>query len=126
MMNSTYHSFEDLKIWLEGMQLCKDIYQESKHWRDYDLRSQMRRSSVSVPSNIAEGYELHTNKAFIRHLYISKGSSGELRTQLYIAVDQRYIDETKGKELIARTKRLSGMINNFIVSRRNRVRKGER
>ena len=82
----------------------------------------MHRCSISIPSNIAEGFELHTNKAFIRHLYISKGSSGELRTQLYIAIDQEYIEFKKGHELIEDAKKIAGMIQNFIKARKNRIR----
>lgn len=83
----------------------------------------MQRSSVSIPSNIAEGFELHTNKAFIRHLYIAKGSGGELRTQLYIAIKQKYINQEKGQELIDFAKKLNRMIANFISTRKGKTRK---
>jgi four helix bundle protein len=122
-MKSDYHSFEDLRIWQEGLKLCEEIYILLKNCRDYGLRDQMQRSSVSIPSNIAEGFELHTNKAFIRHLYIAKGSGGELRTQLYIAIKQKYIDQEKGQELIDFAKRLNRMIANFITTRKGKTRK---
>ncbi len=122
-MESSYHSFEDLRIWQEGLKLCDGIYSTLKSCRDYGLRDQMQRSSVSIPSNIAEGFELHTNKAFIRYLYIAKASGGELRTQLYIAIKQGYVDKKKGQELIGFAKRLNKMIANFITTRKGKIRK---
>ena len=119
-MENTYLSFEDLVIWQEGMQLCYIVYDELKECRDYGLKNKMERSAVSVPSNIAEGYELSSDRAFIRHLYIAKGSNAELRTQLYIAIRQNYIPNETGMEMIAHTKRLSGMIQKFITARKKR------
>lgn len=104
------------------MRLCSEIYRELKTCRDFGLKDQMQRSSVSIPSNIAEGFELSSNKAFIRHLFIAKGSAGELRTQLYIAVSQGYIEKKKGQELIVACKRLAGMIFNFIDARKKAIR----
>jgi len=121
-MESNYHSFEDLLIWQEGMDLCDQIYNALKTCHDYGLRNQMERSAVSIPSNISEGFELNTNRAFIRHLFISKGSGGELRTQLYIAIKRKYISPELGNELILKTKRLGGMIFNFIAARRRQNR----
>jgi len=78
----------------------------------------MQRAAVSIPSNIAEGFELSSNRAFIRHLYIAKGSAGELRTQLYIAIRQGYISQEIGSKLVERTKKIGGMIYNFIAARK--------
>lgn len=119
-MESTFQSFEELLIWKEGMNICYAIYDALSDCRDYGLRNQMERSAVSIPSNIAEGYELMSDRAFIRHLYIAKGSSAELRTQLYIAIRQKYIPEDLGNSLLARTKKLSGMIQKFITARKKR------
>ncbi len=121
-MENNYHSFEDLLIWQEGMKLCDEIYAVLKKCKDYSLRDQMQRSAVSIPSNIAEGFELSTNKAFIRHLYIAKGSGGELRTQIYIAIRQGFIENQKGKELVDLTKKLAAMISNFIKARKIKTR----
>lgn len=120
-MESTYQSFEDLVIWQEGMKICYQIYDALEHCNDFGLRNQMERSAVSVPSNIAEGYELNSDRAFIRHLYIAKGSAGELRTQLYIAIRQKYISEEAGAELLAHARKLGGMIQKFIGARKKRV-----
>ena len=122
-MENHYQSFEDLFIWQEGMNLCDEIYTALKHCKDFGLRDQMQRASVSIPSNIAEGLELSTNKGFMRHLYIAKGSTGELRTQVYIAQRQGYLDENKGDELVQRCKKIGGMIHNFIMARKLKNRR---
>ena len=109
--------FEDLEIWKEGMRLCSEIYQLLRDCNDYGFRDQIRRSSVSIPSNISEGYERKSNKEFVHFLYIAKGSCGEMRTQLYLAIDFGYITTEKGKELIERSKRLSAMLTNYIKVR---------
>ncbi len=77
--------FEDLIVWQEAKALATKIYGELKECRDYGFRDQLQRSSVSIASNIAEGFERRSNKEFIQHLYVAKGSCSELRTQLYIA-----------------------------------------
>ena len=121
-MESSLHTFEDLHIWQDGMKLCDEVYKSLKHCKDYGLKDQLQRSAVSIPSNIAEGFELHTNKAFIRHLYIAKGSGGELHTQLYIAIKQGYIESAKGYHLIDISNKLNRMIARFIVSRKGKIR----
>ena len=117
-MESTYHSFEDLWIWQEAMEICYLVYEYMKDCRDYGLRNQMQDSAVSVPSNISEGFELQSNRAFVRHLYIAKGSAGELRTQMYVALNQNYIPDDKGKALITRLKILGAAIQRFIAIRK--------
>ena len=119
-MESKYQSFEDLVIWKEGMEICFSIYDCLSNCHDFGLRNQMERSAVSVPSNIAEGYELNSDRGLIKHLYIAKGSIAELRTQLYIAIRQHYISEGKGNLLLDRSRKLSGMIQKFITARRKR------
>jgi len=119
-MESTYLSFEELVIWQEGMKICYQVYDSLMDCLDYGLKNQMERSAVSIPSNISEGYELSSDRAFIRHLYIAKGSSGELRTQLYIAIRQKYIPQNTGNEMIDQLKKLSSMIQKFITARRQR------
>jgi four helix bundle protein len=79
-----YQSFEDLQVWRRSKTLAVLIYKSLKECRDYGLRDQMQRAAVSIPSNIAEGYE-RTPKDFARFISISIGSSSELRTQAYIA-----------------------------------------
>ena len=117
-MEKKIESFEDLFIWQESMDLCTEIYQSLKDCRDFGLRDQLQKSSVSIPSNIAEGYERETRKEFIRFLYISKGSSGELRTQLIIAKRLKIIEEVKCLLFIDKTKRIAAMIQNLIKKKK--------
>ena len=117
-MDNEYQSFEDLWIWKESMSICYEVYDCMEGCRDFGLRNQMQECSVSVPSNISEGFELHTDRAFIRHLYISKGSAAELRTQTYIAIHRKYISVERGENLIIRIKRLGAGIQNYIKARK--------
>ncbi len=113
-MENKYQPFEDLDIWKEGMNLSYAIYDCLKNCHDFGLRNQMERSAVSIPSNIAEGYELNSDRGFIRHLRIAKGSTGELRTQLYLAIRLKYIPADIGNDLLSQTRIQSGMIQNFM------------
>ena len=112
--------FEDLEVWKEGMRLATKIYRALNACRDYGLRDQMQRAAVSIPSNIAEGYERNTNKDFVRFLYIAKGSCSELRTQIYLSVETGAFDKTTGNELLESTKKISAMLHNFIKVRKER------
>jgi len=110
--------FEDLEVWKNAMQLVVAIYSELKENKDFGFKDQIQRAAVSVPSNIAEGYERQSNKEFIQYLYIAKGSSGELQTQLYIAQKLNYIAKDKAVELIDKSKKVSSMIYNLINYRK--------
>lgn len=86
--------FEDIEAWKRAREVTKKIYQLSSSCdfsRDFGLRDQIRRSSLSVMSNIAEGFERDGNREFINFLSIAKGSCGEARSQLYVALDQDFI-----------------------------------
>lgn len=109
--------FEDLEVWKSARVLTNKIYEitrDNVFSKDYGLRDQIRRASVSIMSNIAEGYERGGNQEFIQFLSIAKGSCGEVRCQLYIAGDQDYISQNERKPLIEQCKRISIMINNFM------------
>ncbi len=83
-----FKKLEEIEVWKRGCRLAVEIYQLTEKEaiaRDWDLKDQLRRSAVSIPSNIAEGYERNSRAEFKRFLMIAKGSCGELRTQLYIA-----------------------------------------
>ncbi len=122
-MSGGYQSFESLNIWQESMNLCKEGYTLLGRCIDFSLRDQIQRCAVSIPSNISEGFELHTNKAFIRHLFIAKGSCRELRTQLLIAIHQQYIEAGKGHILIDKAKKILSMIYQFIKALKLQIRK---
>jgi four helix bundle protein len=112
--------FEDLIVWKDSMRLAVEVYEQSKECRDFGFRDQIQRSSVSVPSNIAEGYERQSNKEFIQYLYIAKGSCGELRTQIYLAINIGIIDKEKGMELLEKTKKISAMLYGLIQTRKDK------
>ncbi|MEP7322941.1 MAG: four helix bundle protein [Saprospiraceae bacterium] len=119
-MDQKYQSFEDLIIWKESMKLSVEIYKLFKSCKDFGFKDQIQRSAISVPSNIAEGFERQTDKEFVQYLYIAKGSSGELRTQIYLAIELGYIENELGLNLIEATKKISGMIYRLIQTRKNK------
>ena len=121
MEEKPYQTFEDLLVWKEGMQLCIDVYALLKDCRDYSFRDQIQRSAVSVPSNIAEGFERQTDKEFVQFLFIAKGSCAELRTQLYLAGELKFIEKQKSAVYVDKTKKLSSMLQNLIKARRARI-----
>jgi four helix bundle protein len=98
------------------MEICKEVYVLLKDCKDYGFKDQIQRASVSIPSNIAEGYERNSVKEKQHFMNIAKSSCGELRTQLYLAIFFEYIDSEKGNNLINRTTKLSIMIYNYIQS----------
>ncbi|MCB0751498.1 MAG: four helix bundle protein [Ignavibacteriae bacterium] len=119
-MESSIKKFEDLIVWQEAMLLVEMIYSNMKNCKDFGLRDQMQRSSVSVPSNIAEGFERKTNKEFIQYLFIAKGSCGELRTQIYLAVKVGIISAESGDGLIEQSKKVSAMLYKLIKTRKEK------
>lgn len=110
--------FEDLEVWRKAYQLSVEIFKVFKNCKDFGFRDQITRASLSCPSNIAEGYERDSNKEFIRFLYIAKGSCGELRTQLYIAIEIGYLEREKGAILIGEDEEVSYMLSSLIQKRR--------
>ncbi len=87
---ATISKFEDLICFSKARDLTKCIYKEFKECKDYGFKDQITRASVSVLSNIAEGFERGTKNEFLNYLYIAKGSAGEVRAQLYVALDTGY------------------------------------
>lgn len=115
---SRVENFEDLNVYKQARDLTNKIYEITRQGlftKDYGLRDQLRRASVSVMSNIAEGFERGTNAEFIQFLFIAKGSCGEVRAQLSIAFDQKYIDKNIYETLVDQCRRISGMLNNLIT-----------
>lgn len=112
--------FEDLKVWQDSVKLARDIHKQLKDLRDFGYRDQIQRAGVSIPSNIAEGYERQSNKEFIRFLYIAKGSCGELRTQIYLGIELGLIQEEKGKALLQHTREISAMLYGLTQARKRR------
>ena len=92
-----------------------EVTKEAPFSRDYGLRDQIRRAAVSVISNIAEGFESQSDRTFIRYLYIAKGSSGEVRAQAYIALDQAYITQETFGRIYTLASETSRLIAGFIA-----------
>ena len=121
--------FEDLEVWKEARRLTKEIYaatQDAKFSKDFGLRDQIRRAAVSVMSNIAEGFERGGNQEFIQFLYIAKGSCGEVRSQLYVALDQGYISRDQFDQMLNSFKRISGMLSSLIDYLKGSRMRGEK
>lgn len=85
--------------WQRARELTREVYKTFKSLNDYGFRDQIQRASVSVMSNIAEGFERGTRQEFINYLFIAKGSCGEVRNQLYVALDNGYLDAETFKRL---------------------------
>jgi four helix bundle protein len=104
--------FEDLKCWQAARVLTKMVYDISKQGllaKDFDLRSQIRRASVSSMSNIAEGFGRFSNREFIRFLEISQGSAQEIRSISYVVEDQGYLDIKKIENLRAEAEKAKSL-----------------
>jgi len=110
-------NFQDLRIWQKGIEVVKDTYILTKKFPKeelYALTSQMRRSAVSIPSNIAEGFRRYHNKEYKQFLYIALGSCAELETQIIIAKELNYIDENYKTEVIEKIKYICKMLIKLI------------
>ena len=114
-------NYENLKVWHRAIDLAVSIYKltdENKFFqKDFGLKDQMRRSSVSISSNISEGDELGTDKQAVRRFYIAKGSAAELYTQIIIAGKIGYLEDTEKEYFSNECKGISGMLTNLIKSR---------
>ena len=125
----TVSNFEDLEIWQMARQQALDIYQlyiEEPFSRDWELKNQINASSGSVMDNIAEGFERSGNKEFSNFLLISKGSNGEVRSQLHRASDRRYLTIEKFEELKLKCLTISKKITSFIKYLKETDQKGFR
>src|SRR5712692_2254998 len=99
---ATFKKFEEIEAWKKARELTKRIYALSRTGafaRDFSLRDQIRRASVSIMSNIAEGYDRSGTGEFVQFLATAKGSAAEVKCQLYVALDQKYIDNPNFTEL---------------------------
>ena len=113
----TISKFEDLDIWTMSREITKMVYELTKgesFKHDWSLKDQMRRSTVSIMSNIAEGFERQTNKEFVQFLFIAKGSAGELRSLLYVSGDMDYFGAKEIELLFQKTITVSKSISSLI------------
>ena len=114
---ATIEKFEDIKAWQKGRELTQMIYRVSKQpefSKDFGLKDQIRRASISITSNIAEGFERGGNREFIQFLSHSKGSAGEVRSQLYVAADESYISKEEFDSLYSRCIEISRLLDGFM------------
>ncbi len=112
-----FTSFEEITSWQKSRIFNKRIYlitEEVNFKNDFDFVRQIRRASLSVSSNIAEGFERNTDKEFIHFLFIAKASAGEVRSQLYLAFDLNYITKEIFEELLNEVSEISKLIAGFI------------
>src|SRR5690554_6825118 len=119
-----FNVFEEIIAWQKAREFNKHIYEvtnKENFKRDFELVKQIRRASISVSSNISEGFERNSDKEFIYFLYVAKGSSAEIRSQLYLALDLNYITKEEFEELFLNisdiSKLLSGLIK-YLISRK--------
>lgn len=122
---AVYKKFEDLPIWKLAKDLTVKIYQLTKNEkfrRDYSLVDQIRRASISISSNIAEGFERGSKKEFIQFLYIAKGSLGEMRSQLQISYELGYLNNKNLNTLLSQSYNLSNQLGAFISSIKRRIK----
>ena len=111
--------FEDLIAWKKAREMTKEIYQftgDGDFSRDFGLRDQIRRASVSIMSNLAEGFERGSSKEFHQYLVIAKASSAEVRSQLVVAFDVGYLDDKSFHALESKAQEVSRIIGGLRVS----------
>ncbi len=117
-------NFEDIEAWQKARELTKQIYalsNDGQFARDFGLRDQIRRASVSIMSNIAEGFERGGDKEFFQFVSLAKGSSGEVRAQLYVALDAGYIDQ----QTFSRLSDMATQINRMLAGLMKYLRSSE-
>jgi four helix bundle protein len=119
--------FEDIEAWQEARRLVNLVYEaisgNQNFQKDYRLVNQMQGATVSAMSNIAEGFSRRSNKEFIQFLFISKSSAAEVQSQLYVALDQSYIDQEAFEKIYAQAERVSKMNSGFIKYLRSQLNK---
>jgi four helix bundle protein len=106
--------FEDLDVWKKSARLSAEIYKQVVNLKDHGFKDQITRSGLSIPSNIAEGYERVGKKETANFLNYAKGSAGELRTQIYIGMDIGYIDKPTGQAWLTEVESISKMLYKLI------------
>jgi four helix bundle protein len=113
----TIRKFEDIEAWQMARDLANLVYEATSERgfnTDFALRDQIRRAAISIVSNIAEGYERDGDREFVQFLYIAKGSAGEVRAQLYLALDRHYLSNERFEMLSDKARKLSRMLFGLI------------
>lgn len=124
---ATFRKFEEIQCWQKARELTARVYHMSRRdsfSRDFGLKDQIRRASVSIMSNIAEGFDRDGTAEFVQFLSMAKGSAAEVRCQLYVAADQGYIDENELGELTTLATQTGAMTAGLITYLRRSGYKG--
>lgn len=106
--------FEDILAWKKAGKLTTEIYKEFKLTKDFGFKDQIQRASVSIMNNIAEGFERKGDKEFKKFLFIAKGSCGELRSMLYLALKLGYLNKALFNKFHKESSEISKMLSGFI------------
>ena len=115
---ATFQSLEEIEVWQKARELTREVYTISSHGsfaKDFALRDQIRRASVSIMSNIAEGFERSGTAEFVQFLAVAKGSTGEVISHIYVAADQVYIAKEEGDHLLGLANETSRMIGGLMT-----------
>ncbi len=118
-MEKKITGFRDLTVWQRAYALTLDLYRVTKKFpkdEAFGMTSQIRRAAVSVPANIAEGYERHHRKEYLQFLFVAKGSLGELETCLMLAQDIGYLTKDDFDRVIATRHETMKMLQGLIKS----------
>ena len=121
--------FEDIVAWQKARALTREIYQSSgsgAFGKDYGLKDQVRRASVSIMANVAEGFERGGDKEFIQFLSNSKGSCGEVKSHLYVAIDQAYLTAAAFDQLYGQATEVSRLLSGFMCYLRDSNLRGHK
>jgi four helix bundle protein len=114
--NSKIVKFEDLNVWQKSQDLAVEIYQIFKDSKEFDLRSQIIRATLSISNNIAEGFDQHSKKEFIRFLNIALASNSELKSMLYFLKRVKLLNELEAIKLQENLIEISKLLNRLIKS----------
>ena len=110
--------FEDIVAWQKARELTREVYAHSKTGafaKDFGLKDQIQRASVSIMGNVAEGFDRGGDKEFIQFLSVSKGSCGEVKSHLYVALDQQYINSTQFNQLYNSADEVGRLLGGFMA-----------
>jgi four helix bundle protein len=113
----TIERFEDIEAWKKARKLARKVYKitgSGEFAKDWTLKDQVRRASISIMSNIAEGYGRKTDKEFIQFLYIAMGSIFELQSQIYMALDLSYMSKEEFNDVFTTANEVAKLIGGFI------------
>ena len=106
--------FEDMDVWKRACRLSVSVYKEMAELKDFGFKDQITRSSLSVPSNIAEGFGRSSDKEKRNFLNFAKGSCAELRTQVYIGMEIGYVPRQSGNDWVKESEEISAMISGLM------------